>query len=456
MPQRYRRPGVYTLEVANPNLLALTGPNRLAAFVGTGDTTVLVSDVAITKGASGATDAIPSEGQTVLSIERVGDYPTTSTYNDFADRPTGFDFTQVNNGLSWASAVNQPTTGAIYYVSYRIAKDAISGYAATIYTSLADVRTALGSEVTNGVLTSPLTAAAKLAFDNGATSILIVQATTGSNADLQTAIDKLNQEDVDLVIVPQATNTTLQNYLKLHVTNQSSPSQRHERVTFLSGTALTNSVAEMTGMAASFASKRVTMLAPSAIITTFTDSANTQDLDMLLPSTYAAAAYAGNCTNPDFDVAEPRTRKALAGITNLSTFNYTATQKDLLGGGNVTVLETVSGVITIRHAVTTDNTNVNTLTQSVVFQIDDFNKNLRLLLDKTYIGTKITSQTPSAIATTIEKFGTQRKAEQLIANIRGIAVVQDTTDPRTMKVTYSLAPIYPDEYIDISFTLTTT
>lgn len=447
----YRSPGVRIEDLPNQALAAQPGGVRIPAVVGTGATTTLVPNVPLTKGTADGTDTIVNPlNTTVLEVTAISDVPGLSQYKQ------GTDFTIINNNIVWAPAGSEPSTGATYYVSYTKAKPSSSYNTPDLWFSLKDVRDAFGPELKNGIV-NPITNAAAMAFRNGAASVMIVQATTGSNTDLQTAIDALQLSDIDVIVAPQATNSTLQNYLKTHVITQSAPSIKHERMAVMAPTldGLSPSISEQTGRADGMADRRIVLVSPPAVILTLKDSATNQDTDVLVSSGYAAAGFAGLMTNANFDPAEPLTRKSVSGLKTLSNFNYLPSQMDVLAARGITVLESINDAIRVRHALTTGTGNINDLTVSVVLIIDNIRKDVRSALEREFIGTKILASTPSAVATKIKALLDTKVNDKIIVDYDegSIAVTQDLTDPRTLKVSFAVAPVYPLEFIDVVFSL---
>lgn len=449
----YRPPGVSIQILDNPGNSLLPPGLRIPCIIATGLTVQPVKDVAITRG-TGATDTIPNTisnasgavNTTVSNITAVGDFPSLKQYTE------NTDWRQVNNTILWITGAQAPTAGAIYYASYNTPKPSTFYNNGILYFSLNDVRNDMGAELISGIL-NPITAAAKMCFDNGASVVMIIQPTSGSQSDIQTAIDAAQQQDIDVLVVPQACNTTLDNYVRNHCLTQSSPAVRHERNWFRGSDGMSDATTTISNYAIGQLNERVTVVAPPAFVTTFKDSVTTQDQDILLPSSYLAAAYAGVATNNNNDAATPLTRKPLVGIKSLSTFNYVEVDKNFLGGNGVTVIENNKGVFRVRHALTTDTTNVNRLTQSVVFIKDNIRKELRPLLDSAFIGTKIDNSLASRMTSTIDAFLQLKKQQIVIKGYRNILVVQDLVDPRTIRVTFDLAPIYELDYIDITISL---
>lgn len=442
----YRSPGVTITEIPNPSAGTLPAGFRIPGLVATGRTTKLNKNTAVVKGSTNGADTVVT-GSTVVRIDSVGDVP------DLAQYVEGVDWRQVGNTVQWISTGQQPTTGATYYVSWQKAKVA-ADYLPTLYVSLQDVRNDYGNELEAGVQTA-IPIAAKFLFDNGAPLVIVGQALTASQTDIQTAIDNMKSQDIDVLLVPQATNTTLTQYVRNHVITQSAPSIRHERVFITSADALSDTTTTITNKATTNSNERVWVLAPPSFTTTLRDATYKADQNLLLPSTYQAAAYAGVVCNPNYDAASPLTRKTIVDVDNLSSFNYLESEKDYLGSNGVTVVESAQGGIRIRHALTTDLTNVNTATPSVVLIKDNIKKTLRPLLDRTYIGTKITARTPADVTSTIKTFLEQKISDQIIVEYRNISVVQDAIDPRTLNVRFDIKPAYPLEFIDVQFSLVT-
>ena len=448
MSSIYRAPGVYITQVQNPAFGALPAGFRIPGVVGTGKSTLPVSNTPITKGALNGADTIPTSGQqTVISISSVGDVPSLTQYIQ------GVDWRQVGNTIQWISGGSQPTTGAIYYVSWCRAKVAAE-YVPMLFTAMKDIRDFYGNELENGVYNCISTACVML-FQNGAPAVIISQALTAAVTDIENAIDAMKNEDIDFLLVPQATNTTLQAYVRGHVLTESSPTIRHERIQITSADGFSDATTTIVAKAIAQDSNRIWVMAPPSVNVTLHDAITQNDQQLLLPSSLAlAAAYMGVATNPNFDAAEPLTRKTIVGIDNLSTFNYQEVDMNFLGANGVTVVDD-SPNLNIRHALTTDTTNVNTVTASITVITDFIKKTLRPLLDKAYIGTKITAQTPAQVGNTITTFLEQQITNQIIVAYQNVIVTQDATDPRTIDVQFDIKPVYPLEFIDVSFSLVT-
>lgn len=448
----YVGPGVYITQLPTPQFGGLgTGP-RVLGLVGTGHTYLPIANTTIVKGSANGTDSIPTSGATLVSVVSVADVPSTVQYVQ------GTDFNLVNGSLVWLSTGRQPTTGATYYVTWNRAKVNPQDYAPTQYTNgqMALIRQLYGSELESGI-TNVIPIAANLAFQNGAAIIVISQALTASQTDLQNAVDTMKSQLIDVLVVPQATNTTLDSYVWNHVTTQSSPAVRHERVFITSADGLSDATTTIVAKSNAYSSDRFWITAPPSVAITLQDAVVNQPEQLLLSSSLAlASAFAGVVCNPNNDPATPLLRQSFVGIDNLSTFNYVETDKDYLGGNGVTVIDPGPPIF-VRDALTTNTTNINTATASVRILTDYIIKNLRSGLNKAFIGTKITNQTTSQIAGAITTFMNQQILNRIVQNFNAstLVVSQSTTDPRTINVSFTFQPSYPLTYISINFALVT-
>ena len=453
----YVGPGVQVFQNPTPQFGGVgTGP-RVLGIVGTGHSYVPILDTAVTKGAANGTDIIPVGTYTLVSVTLVGDTPDTNQYI------AGTDFNLINGNIVWTSTGKQPTTGATYYVTWNRAKVYPQDYVAgpnTTFTNgqMAQIRTLYGSELENGVY-NVIPLAANLAFQNGAAQIIISQSLTSSQVDLQNAVDTMKAQNIRFLVVPQATNSTLDTYVWNHVTTQSSPSVRHERVFITSADGWSDATTTIAAKASAYSSDRFWITAPPSVAITLQDAIVNQPEQLLIPSALAlASAYAGVACNPSNDDAQPLLRQPIVGIDNLSTFNYQETDKNVLGAAGVTVINNDPPMY-IRDALTTNTTNVNTVTASVRVLTDYIIINLRTGLNRAFIGTKITSQTTAQIAGAITTFMNNllNPPNQIIqAFITGsLSVTQSAIDPRTINIAFTFMPIFPLTYIQITMSLVT-
>ncbi len=435
-------PGVYAKEVSVPQPITISGSTRTVGIVGTATSDYLVSNAEVVKGA-GSTDTITgtTTGQ-VTSLVGVGSLPGLYDYT------LNTDYTISDNVITWLG-VNDPTTAATYYVTYYKLKSS-TYYDPTLFYDIADVRAQYGSEYNNGAV-NQITLGAYLAFTNGASQVLCCQQESGSDVDAEAAIDKLEAETVDILCAPGMTNATLQAYLLAHVNKMSSETEKKERVFLTAPLTLDASITDIQARVTAFASQRVAVVAPGAVEVSLKDATLLTTSDVEVSSNYAACALAGVMSNPSYDEAEPLTRKQLAGIISLSTTKYKESQMNTLAGTGALVLVDESGIIRVRHALTTDQSTTYNGELQVVSIKDTVKKELRTSL-RGYIGTKyVVGKTNAILGAAIKSFCEQKVREEIFNEYRSIKVEEDPNNALKALIYFEFKPVVTLTWCDISF-----
>jgi hypothetical protein len=452
MAKRILGPGVFIEEIVNPALVGSASPAALnVAIVAAGPLTFTVANAQITRGATANTadTIVDASGNSVsasdiVSITSVQDIPDVPKY------AAGTDYLLTGNTIDWSPAGVEPEPGAIYFVTFVKNKGA-EFFTPIRYNNMNDVRSNYGSELEGGVL-NQISASAKMIFDNGADSVIINQAAAASNSALLASLDQLKSEDVQVIVMPGATDTAVQNALKFHVEEQSSLTQKRERIGFTAPNGLTNTIGTISTQSEGLNSERMVNIAPPGIDVTFKDALSNVDQTIRVSSIYAGAAIAGRLGNSNISSAEPLTRKALLGIVGLDSSKYLESEMDALAGSGTLVLFNKDNAIRPRHQLTTDVSNVDKRELSVVIVKDRIRVFVREALDATFIGTQITGGTSNTIKQTIESL-LDSQVGNLIVGKRNVTAIQNSTDPTAIDVSFEIAPIRPLNYINISFTL---
>jgi hypothetical protein len=453
MTQAYKGPGVFVKETPFPQPVSIAGSARIVGIVGKGSTNYLIENVEVVRG-TGTTDAIPStvSGDNI-TVVGIGDIPG---YNNYIKDT---DFTVSDNNIDWSLSGEEPTAAASYYVSYRKLKGA-SFYEPTLYYSIDDVRTNYGPELDNGII-NEIPLAASIAFDSGASQVICVQQVDDTVTEQKAAIDKLETEEVTVLLAPGMTSTTLQSYILSHVNKMNSYTERKERVFLTSGLNLDDTIAEIKARAAAFNNQLVTVCAPATCEVTLKDGTLGTESTIDVSGAYAMASLAGVMADPAYDEAEPLTRKVLTDIVSLSNVKYKESEMNDLASNGVLVLTNDSGIIRVRHAVTTSTANVNEIELSVVSIKMDTKKQIRTTLAP-YIGIKyIGAETNSLIAAAVKSFCEQKVAAQVYSpdqngadpGYRNITVKQSTTDPRVALIHFEFRPVYTLTWEEVTFSL---
>lgn len=444
MAKIYREPGVYINEIENPRFISPIGGARVVAIVGLGKDYVTVKNEKVAHDSSGGIDTISgvSAGD-IIEVLGVGDVAGVYNYT------VTTDYAISGNTIDWSPAGDEPEVGATYYVTYTKRKISPDDYDPITYYSIDDVRANYGDALSSGNI-SEVTIAASQAFRAGASQVVICQAESGSVGDIEAAIDKLKKEEVHILVVVGSSNTTIQAYAKEHCQIMSSPTEKRERVVFLAPSVGT--IAGMKSEAESLYEERCIVVVPEKVDVILTDAACESDTTLSLSSIYAGAYLAGKLANPNISIAEPLTRKQVFGITGFSGINYLDSQMNNLASSGITVLKRDGTAIKVRHALTTNTLNRNHSEISVVMIKDSIRRLVRNDLDAAFIGTRITTETPSQVVSRIKALLDSEKGES-INSYRNVRASVNSSDPTAIDISFEISVIYPFNYADIEFTL---
>lgn len=355
-----------------------------------------------------------------------------------------------------------PSEGSTYYVSYKYRKSE-SDYEPMLFTDYDDIVATYGNydvSASSAVLNS-LSLGAEIAYNNGVSQVVCVQAKNNSDYEMQAAIDKLTKVIVGAnnvnSIIPLTDSDTVGAYLKNHVDLMSSYEYGKERMGYLAGrinqpinklaTAADRSLG-LTSVAEGYNDERIVYVVPGAIRKSIRDLRTGRYNERTLPGCYAAVAVAaiGLANDP----AEPLTNKTIAGFTELVDL-YSESEKNLLASAGCCVLEPSGTTIRIRHGITTNTDEVNsqeiTLIQIKDYVIDACRTNTADL----YIGRKLVASIISDIKYTIESMLNQFISQGVIINYSSLKVKRNSEEPRQIDVSFEIEAVYPLNWISIEF-----
>ena len=113
-----------------------------------------------------------------------------------------------------------------------------------------------------------------------------------------------------------------------------------------------------------------------------------------------------------------------------------------------------NGALMISIASTTCTTGmVDQVEPSVVQSKDYIGRTIRNLLDEAYIGQKNIPAIRANIEGTTKNILTSMVQAQIINGFRGLTVTTDPVEPRAVNVSFEVAPVFPINYILITFSL---
>jgi hypothetical protein len=348
----------------------------------------------------------------------------------------------------------EPSIGDSYFVSFDYEK---RNYKPAVYTNFRDVLTDFGPlNVENRI-----TLASYLAFLQGAPAIAIaqvkkipnqLQATDIAFFDAMAALE--NPLDGDIrpnILVPLTTSRPVLQQAKKHCEKVSGARYGIER-TMMFGYSIGTLPESAQEFAKGMRSERCLGVYPDGAVVALEDAFG-REVENTVDGSFLAAALAGLACNPVFDVATPLTRKSLTGFRRLFR-KIDAVQSNQTATSGLTVLTENQASIQIRQAITTDPSNILTREPSVVFIKDEIQQLTRSILDP-FIGQKFLSGSLTDIEIALSSmFKTQVAAQKIVA-YTGIKATQRATDPTVADVVAFYSPVFPLNWIQVTYTLRT-
>jgi len=345
-----------------------------------------------------------------------------------------------------------PAVGDFYYLSYQYMKQ---DYSPAIYRQLTSIEAAFGDVSA----ANRLSLGAYLAILNGSLLVGCVQVLTAPNSGQATDTAFINaiaglatplpggiKPDI---IVPLGTSTAIYAYLTQHCEQQSTIVNQSERLGFIgfaSGTLPTAAQSVVQGLV----SNRIVAFYPDSSIITLTDELG-NSVESIVDGSFFGAAVAGAVCSPSVDVATPYTRRRLQGFTSIprQLDPVTANQTAVSG---ITLIESLTNLIRIRQGLTTNMQSVLTRIPSVT-QIADFvQQQSRQALDQ-FVGTKFLASSTNDVNVTMTGLFKQLVQAEIVGAFTGISSNVDPDDPTVLQFEAYYQPIFPLEYLVLTFNL---
>lgn len=465
----YKPPGVYVEEemtalvsVAGvaPTVVAIVGPS-----VGyrTATEAVTLSDVsAVTLFNKGIN---LSEDFSVTSLTGVSygaaDYTLTAEAGEDGDiLVTGDNTTTIERTSD--SAI---PSGETVYVAYRYTDS--NYFEPMIVSDFDDVEAVYGTamDLVTNVILSPLSLAAKMAFDNGARNLVLVA--TAGTADAVTA-SQLEAGYVRLgalpganLVVPLPVGITGTEAIPGDVADvgaglatwlEAQVSLSNLRVGIV-GVERSVSI-DPANLVASYANKRIMHAHPNRL--NFYNGLTNTTIEV--SGYYLAAAYAGRFAAQPIQMPLTKKRvRGFAGIPATALSQMTTSKKNTWSDAGVAVAEvTRQNTLVVRHGTSTDRTNVNTREISLVRARDAMVNLIQDTLDASgLIGSYLVAETPTRISGVIEGILETAMASEIIVGYSDVRVRQTSLEPSIIEVKFRYKPAYPLNYIVVSFSVNT-
>ena len=366
----------------------------------------------------------------------------------------GTDYTleTVGSGSEiWTTIVRKVSSvhligGAYVTVTYNYAP--ANFYDTLRFTNALDVSLFYGDPFdSDGNVQSPLSLCAKLAFDNGATSVITKAVQGDTDKDYIDALTELNKAKDIAILTCAAGRGSLASSIAMATTSATSQEMERRAIIGLDGTSNSISAESISSTARQLSNRRVMLVAPS-IVEYRLASLNR---NVQIGGQYLAAAVAGVAIA--IGVQEPLTRKSVFGLESIPDV-FDVTTKNALAASGVTIVdETFQGVIRVRHGVTTDASSKNRAEWSVVGVTDYVVSSVRSMLDSAgFIGSAITSATIPSLVGMTTSFLTSAVAENVIGDFDQLSIVQRPTEPDVIDIRFGVGFLFPLNRIYVTMT----
>ncbi len=172
-------------------------------------------------------------------------------------------------------------------------------------------------------------------------------------------------------------------------------------------------------------------------------------VEQSIPAYYFASAISGKTAG--LSPETPLSRRSMDGFTNVSAYDLTDNQLNIISAGNAVVeVESPGLAPSIRIQASTAPDAIETREYSITKAVDAFAKTLRVAL-KNRVGSFNITQTYVDDTTTIVDVICQGAVEQgLLENAVITLLEQDETQPDTLKVEVDVDVLYPANYIKVT------
>jgi hypothetical protein len=480
----YRQPGTTVNTVDNPRIINIAGDNMIPAIVGIGPMKRYVIDEAITRGV-GATDNLSAYPATSVVTTQIANTPGIASGSAaaidivingalYANNVAASGSTGTTGIMSWTQGTvpaDIPATGSTYYVTYNYDVPTTQ-FDPAIMSDKTSILAKYGSEnTTNGILAI----AGSIAIENGSPAVMLVQSSgsTYSEAAYKTAIDTLKKKkNIESVVcvfpsgsVTAASQQSIITYAYTHVLTMDnanrgrglmdgspSPYSASDGFDTIGDTTASGTYCYR---ANAINDRRRIYVVPSRVRRKDANNAY-----MELDGNYAAIAVAGLKGSQSLR-STPLTGMVVTGII-IEDEKWNEYEMNQLGAAGALVLESRSGVITIRDCITTDSTSADTEEESVESVRRLVKRTLKDGLDNAFKGkgVVITSTTILDVIATggsilqslinareINRYG---QVDNPITGEVAISAVQNSIEPRQVDLTCSYMPLYPLKFIQVT------
>lgn len=353
-------------------------------------------------------------------------------------------------GETAAASTTLPKTGipnnATVLITYNYVD--VTYYQPTLLSDYDDIVEKYGAPFdATGAILSPLSFAARIAFQNGASEIVLLASATSADTDIGTALSKLDDDAIQLIGVVTG-GTSVHTTLAAHIIAMNAQGKFRQGVVGRDTTATPLTAQQMRDSQV-YNNEGLLHVDPGAfkLVNPITGK------EVTVGAQYAAAAILGMLAARDPQI--PLTRKTVAGFSGVYDLR-SETEKALASAAGLLVIEEKNGVIRVRHGVTTAAGNVNTREASVVRAKYELAHRMRSTLDGIVGIVAPVAEAPLIVLSLASGVLEQLKVEQVISDYQNVKARLLASDLTTVEVKFEYTPAYPINNISVVFTINTT
>ena len=363
------------------------------------------------------------------------------------------------------------------------------------YTNFNTLAATCGAAVSGSTITSPVTLAAQLAFQNGANTVQVLPVARisssgtaiASTSDWTRALSATasgndptylaNYTGTDVIvplygfvntsgtnfgqIIPYGTGTVA-TALTSYLAAQYNVGRYQRSFVGVDGTFNQVTTSAMQTLASGFggstAGTRVSLAFPGSINYNPGLSSNTglTNVNFNIPGYYLSAALAGLFAGQP-NVATPITNKTVAGFNYIpNQIALTDAATNYLPYGITTVFQKRDGNLWVLQGLNTNVTNWLTQEISISAIGDQLANNVSAALNSSYlIGGPMTSTTVNSAVGIVASTLKSAVADGLIQSYQNLSYQLAAPNPTTVYITFQYSPTYPINYIQVTLSLNT-
>jgi hypothetical protein len=481
---QYQPPGVYVEDTTRPLVSPASLPGSITVLVGPGRGYQVRTEAVTVTDVNGQETLLAQEGIFVTAVTgppAIAAPVVTTVAGDPLVEGDDYDFVVTGTGATATTTIERVTgsteiaNGDTVIVTYNYADSAY--YTPLVYEEYDGIANVYGEAFTTSseAVNSPITLAAKIAFENGAGRLMIVPTNPADGTyqeQLVAAYAKVVTDYRAGMIVPiflhgyvsddgsgDTTSdlndgTAVGSFITDVITHvEAAAAEGFGRIALIGLDPAYDEVIGVDTLATNAASNRIVLVYPTKV-NLYNSTAN-QTIEV--GGYYLAAALAGILAGNTVD--RGLTRQIVSSFVSLPSSVFQAMTKafkDTLSSSGVTVIETDRlQRLSVRHGVTTDMTSLLTREISLVRIADSLYQAVQFGMDNSgLIGEPIDEEMPSRVKGALAGILEQAILDNVIIGWDNLLVRQQSLpsgDPTVIECKFSYQPAVPLNYITVQF-----